>query len=69
MALKMVENQNIKFSFLEPTLKKLEKKNQTTNQKIKCSNNIFNFFDTNLFMLQINYFFNLFTLKVDEIQN
>ena len=36
MVLKMDENQKIKFSFVEPTLKKLKKKNQTINQKRRC---------------------------------
>ena len=65
----MLENQNIKFSFLEPTLKKLEKKNQTTIQKRRCKESFFKIFNTALFILQINYFFNLFAVKIDEIQN
>jgi hypothetical protein len=69
MVLKMVENQNIKFSFSEPTLKKLEKKNQTTNQKTRCKGSFFKIFNTNLFILQINHFFKLLSIKIDEIQN
>lgn len=69
MALKIVENQKIKFSFFEPTLKKLKKKTQTTNQKIRCKETFFKIFNTDLFILQINSFLSLLYVKIDELHN
>lgn len=64
-----VENQKIKFSFVEPTLKKLEKKNQTTTQKRRCKKAFFKILIIILVILQINSFYNLFRVKIDEIPN
>lgn len=67
ITLKILENQKIKFSLLEPTLKKSEKKNHTANQKKICIELFFTISILVLFILQINYFFILFEKNIDEI--